>query len=799
MARNNEPTRDRDSQIEALRQRLTLLSEASLRISDALDFDAVLQTALDSARSLTGARYGVMTTLDESGKPQDFLASGLSPDEARLLWAIPGGMDFFDYLRTVPGPLRVADFAGHVKALGLPDFLPPAPMSAFLSVPIRRGGDEAGRIHIAHAEPGREFTREDEETLTLFAAQTAVVIANARRRREEQRAKASLETLVDTTPVGVAVFDARTGAPASFNREMARIVDGLRDADQPPGQLLEVMTCRRANGREHSLKEWPLAESLAEGETVRAEEIVLSVPDGRSVSALLNATPIRSEDGEVESFVFTLQDLTPLEEIERLRAGFLGMVSHELRTPLTSIKGAAGTMQDAADDLAPAELRQFLRIIVDQADSMRELIDDLLDVARIQSGSLSVSPEPADVAQLIDRARNTFLTGGGGDRLTITIEPNLPVAMVDRRRIVQVIGNLLANAARHSPEASPIRVNACKEGVLIAVSVADEGRGIPADQLPRLFRSFSEDPAGEGRGRNAGLGLSICKGIVEAHGGRIRAESEGAGLGARFTFTIPAADAAASVSASSPVFASVRQGGGQGVPILVVDDDPQMLLYVRRALANAGYEPVAAADPEDALRLMNEVRPQLALLDMMLPGEQNGIDLMMSISAVAETPVIFLSAYSQDDVISRAFEAGAADYIVKPFSPTELTARVKAALRRKEESYRVGVPEPYVHEGLVVDYAERSVTLHGVHVHLTATEYNLLFELSVNAGRAMTHEQLLTRVWRFGKPGDMRGLRTLMKRLRSKLNDDAIHPTFIASESRVGYRMTKPKPPTPLC
>ena len=169
------------------------MSEASLSINDSLDPDAVLQKALDSARSLTGAQYGVMTTLDEAGSPEDFLASGLTPEEALRLWAMPGGMEFFEYLRTVPGPLRVADFAGHTRSMGLPDFLPPMPASSFIMVPMRHRGDDVGNIYIANGEPGREFSREDEETLVLFASQAAMVITNARRYREERRSRTSLE------------------------------------------------------------------------------------------------------------------------------------------------------------------------------------------------------------------------------------------------------------------------------------------------------------------------------------------------------------------------------------------------------------------------------------------------------------------------------------------------------------------------------------------------------------------------------------------------------------------------------
>ena len=148
----------------------------------------------------------------------------------------------------------------------------------------------------------------------------AVVIANARRHREEQQARADLEALVNTASVGVLVFDARTGNPMSVNREARRIVSDLCPPGGSAEQLLEVLTFRRADGREVSLEKFPLAQGLMTGETVRAEEIVLQAPDGRSVTTLVNSTPIFSEEGEVESVVVTMQDMTPLEELERLRA-----------------------------------------------------------------------------------------------------------------------------------------------------------------------------------------------------------------------------------------------------------------------------------------------------------------------------------------------------------------------------------------------------------------------------------------------------------------------------------------------
>ena len=783
-------------EIAELRERLSRLSEASLHITEDLDLDAVLQGVLDGARSLTGARMGGVTILDDSEQLQDFITSGLTDEDHQRFVNLPGGPELFAYLSSLPGPLRLADFSAHTTALGLPEIGPPlGPVGSFLGAPIRLRGVRAGNLYLSDKEGGGEFTQDDEETLAMFASHAAMAIANARRHREEQRARAYLETLIDTSPVGVVVFNAVTGVPVSLNREARRLVDGLTDPGQTAEQLLGVLTFRRADGREISLREFPLAEALGTGETVRAEEIVIGVPDGRSVSVLLNATAIRSEEGQVESLVVTLQDMTALEELDRLRAEFLGMVSHELRAPLTSIKGSAATVLGSSADMDPAVVRQFFRIIDEQADHMHDLVADLLDVARIETGTLPVTPEPAEVAVLVDRARSAFLSAGGRNNLAIDIEPDLPLVMADRRRVVQVVGNLLSNAANHSSESSVIRISAVREDFHVAVSVADEGRGIPSERLPYLFRKFTRtggDEWGNGTG-GPGLGLAICKGIVEAHGGRIWAESEGLGLGARFSFTIPTVEETGSGTANGPARLSTRSarravaGAGERVRVLAVDDDPQALRYVRDALLKSGYTPVVTGDPGEALRLVAEEKPDLVLLDLMLPGT-DGIELMKDILAAGDVPVIFVSAYGRDELIARAFDMGAVDYVVKPFSPTELAARIRAALRKRAASEP---SEPYVLGDLTIDYAARRVTLAGRPLPLIAMEYRLLAELSANAGRLLTYEHLLERVWGEKGSGDVRPMRTIVSKLRRKLGDDADNPAYIFTEPRVGYRMPK--------
>ena len=779
-----EPTRQRQEPGD----RLSRMSQASIRITETLDLDAVLQGVVDGARSLTGARHGGVTVLDDQERLQHFITSGLTPEEHRLVVELPGGLEFFGHLGSLEEPLRVAGLSAYLEAAGLPRIGPPlGPVGAFLTAPIRHLGRRVGNLYLSGKEDGQEFTPEDQGMLMLFASQAALAIANARRYREERRARADLETLVNTCPVGVVVLDAGTGRLLSINREALRIVEGLRDPEQTPEQLLASLTFRRADGREVSLEEYPLARALGAGETVRAEEMVIQASDGRRVSTIINATPIHSEEGGLASMVVTMQDLGPIKELGRQRAEFLGLVSRELLGPLSSIKGSATAMLEERSRLDLDKARQIFGIIEGQADRMRGLIWDLLELARIEAGTLSLTPEPTDLTSLAGQARASFQEGGGCP-VELDLPPDLPRVAADRQRALQALERLLSIAG-HRSQGPVITVSARREGSHVAVSVAGRRPGTPAQPRPLLSSRLSRGEAMDGGTRpgDEALGLAVCQGIVEAHGGRFRTEGDGPGPGTGFVFTLPVAEEVPPRGGGRSAADGRRAGREQG-RALVAEDDPQVLWHVRSALAEAGYTPVATWDPDEVERLIAVERPHVVLLGSAFAGD-GGPGLVQRVLQLTDAPVVLLSGPGREQDPALGFELGADDYVARPFSPTELVARVEAALRRKEAPERDPQRESFQMGGLTVDYARRRVTLEGLAVALTETEYRLLCELAVNAGQTLSWEHLMSRVWSARGAGKSWLVRAYVKRLRRKLGESAANPTFIFNEPRAGYRL----------
>jgi DNA-binding response OmpR family regulator/signal transduction histidine kinase len=579
-----------------------------------------------------------------------------------------------------------------------------------------------------------------------------------------------------------------TGMPLSYNREARRIADSLSTPGQSLEALMGALTFRLSDGRETSLLEFPLAQAFGTGESVRAEEIVVQVPDGSRITTLVNATPVPAGEDGVATVVVTVQDLTPVEDLTRQRAEFVALVSRELRAPAASIKGSAAAALRAVGARDPAEMIQFFHIINDQADHMLDLISNLTDAARIDAGDLPVFPEPSEVGALAEQTRDDFLSPGSHIRVHVDLPPDLPRVLADRRRIVQTLVTLLSNAERLSPEHAALRIGAAAEDLDVAISVAAAGPEVPPERLRHLFRKFGGPEDDEGRPdqrAGAGLDLAICRGVVEAHGGRIWAES-GPDRGIQFTFSLP----------TETAIQSPHRPTGRRRRVLVVDANPANLRQVRRDLTDAGYRVTAFGDPEQALHFMAEWRPHLVLMSLALPGVDVG-EFVQALLAVADIPVLCLSDAGREQDIALAFEIGADDYLVRPYSPTELATRIQAALSRRAAALPAEPLEPYVRGALTIDFARRLVTMDGQALPLTATEYGLLAELATHAGSALTYDHLLQRVWGWNNPGNPYVVRTHLMRLRRKLGEDGHNPTYILAEPRVGYRMVPPDEGSP--
>ena len=279
----------------------------------------------------------------------------------------------------------------------------------------------------------------------------------------------------------------------------------------------------------------PATRALQIGETVPAEEIVIQAPNGNAITTLLSAAPIFSESGEIVSVVSVVQDMTSLDDLDRKQVEFLAMVSEELRTPLISIKGSAAALRDIVESMVPTEPLQLLRIIDQQTDLMRSQLNSLIELTQIETGKLSVATESTDVAGLIHQSCGEFLRDHSAVTVQLDIPAGLPKILVDKQRMGQVLHNLLRQVANHSNESLPIKVAASKMGIHVAISLSVAGsfdrpaelpRETEHDEPPLLFKQIarSHDKFVDMASQGEGLAYSFCRGVIEAHGGRIGTE-----------------------------------------------------------------------------------------------------------------------------------------------------------------------------------------------------------------------------------------------------------------------------------
>ena len=770
---------------------LLRLNEASLRVANTLEFNDTLQEITDGARYLTGARYGVLALLDEFGSLGQTVASGVEPHQLDRMTTPPIGKGLLGYLNELEGTLRVADIAKHPRSDGLPADHPP--MTSFLGVQIRHEEKHLGNLYLGEKQDGPEFTELDEDLIQRFAAHAGAAISNSKRFERERRIKTDLKALVKIAPVGLVVFDAKTGNVLTSNQECQRIGGAVGSNAMSWQETFENVTLFRADGRQLPVGDRPATQVLQSGEIVRGEEIILHFADGRRVNTLINAAPIYSDRGEIVSIVVAIQDMALLEDAERMRAEYLGMVSRELRIPLATIKGSTVALSEFVQSLNTAEPLQLLQIIDQQTQVMRNQINRLIELSHIEAGTLALSLEPADVSTLVTDGVHEFRLNHAGFTVNQDIPDGLPRVMVDKGRISQILRDMFAHAFKYSSEASVVSVRVEHGDLHVKFSVSiysDRAHAADPPQLMERIRSAAGDDVIQTYVGD-GLALTICKGIVEAHGGRFRAESADCGHGSIFTFTLPVfEDTYPEEDQSAGHQKADQPRRDDPTRVLVAAEDPYTLDTVRRALSKADYVTLEAFNDDQLDELIANQEPDLILFDL-ATCRQERLDLMNRLFRSYGVPIIALLEQWDEYRPVQSFDMGADGYMVKPVAGTELVARIRATLRRPGGTQSAGSADNYTVGQITIDYASHAVAVAGQPIQLTATEYKLLYELSSKAGRVVTQDELLRRVWGPEYSSESQLLRTYVKSLRQKLGDNARNPSYIFTEHGIGYRMAK--------
>lgn len=381
---------------------------------------------------------------------------------------------------------------------------------------------------------------------------------------------------------------------------------------------------------------------------------------------------IADDDGRITKVLGTALDVTELREVERLKDEFVSMVSHELRTPLTSIHGSLRLLQGGGLDAEPERAARMIDVAESNTDRLIRLVNDILDVERLATGRVTVQPQPCDLAALAQQTVEVMQSMA--DEAGVGLETDVAALALeaDPDRLDQVLTNLLSNAIKFSPEGAVVGVTAEAGDGVAVVRVTDQGRGIPEDQLEAVFERFRQIEASDGRRKGGtGLGLPICRSIVEQHGGQIWAESEPGG-GSTFVFTLPLAPAPSSPAPGRP----------QPV-VLLCDDDAVARESVGASLAERGYRVVTASSGSQAVELAVADPPDVIVLDLLMP-DMDGWETaarLKSHEATRAIPIVMLSVVPESEAVVP--DDVASDYVSKSSGPATLLEAVGRAAEER--------------------------------------------------------------------------------------------------------------------
>ncbi|MFQ5612092.1 MAG: ATP-binding protein [Anaerolineae bacterium] len=547
-----------------------------------------------------------------------------------------------------------------------------ARVRSWIGLPLISKDKIIGQIAIDSHHPSA-YSPDDINLAFTFAQHVAIAIENARLHETVREYATTLERRVEERTATIRREQEQTAAILKGAGDAIVITDrdGVIAYINPAFSELTGYTSEEAVGHKTSIlrsKKTSLEfyknmwNTILMGQTWRGE-LQNRRKDGTIYDAELTIAPIRDEEGQIVNFVGIQRDVSKAKELDRLKTEFLATAAHELRSPLTTIRGYAELLI-MRDDISGPETKEFLSYIYEQSLNLTDLVSDLLDLARIESGELfTISPEPVDIQPLLANIVEQWQLKAPAHTFELVGPSTWPEVEVDKVRIQQVFDNLLSNAVKYSPDGGKITVETHEGPANMRFSVTDEGKGISEEEQKHLFEKFWRADATSTAVEGIGLGLVVVKTIVEAHGGRIWIARSRPGEGTTISFTIPLRDR---------------------IPtILIIEDERGVLEVEERILSAGGYKTLSATYGMTGLGLARSELPDLIVLDLMLP-DMSGEEILHQLrqqSATRDIPVVVVSAKSALSHIENTYSLGAVDFLTKPFDFDEFLGRIRLALK----------------------------------------------------------------------------------------------------------------------
>ncbi len=514
-------------------------------------------------------------------------------------------------------------------------------------------------------------------------------------------------------------------------------------------------------------------------------KIDFTIKTGVSLHYEMALFPVKDKIGLSLGWGGLVQDITELKQQVDWKLELLSILSHDIRSPLATLKGHISMLQENYLQWGNAMVKDFLNTIGENVDRLSHQVDRNLALTRVEGGDLGLRPQNIDLVQCIEQA--IAFISDKKDHLVIDLihEDSLAKTRADPARIEEVVINLLDNAIRYNPPDKNIIIEIRSSGSWLIVSVRDFGKGIPADKQKTIFDKYMRVDENE---EGTGLGLYISRKIIEAHGGQIRVQSPLLNMnkGTEFTFTLPITYPSPTKNVSLDRFQLPNRLSNQEFTILVVEDEPDQLLLLKTILNEAGYQVETVTNGVSALDVIKISQPDMILLDWMLPG-MNGLAVCQGIRRYTNIPIIVVTACTDQEELLTAFDAGADDYIIKPFDRNELFARIYALLRREGTIQNPIKTKRFSAHGLVIDFETHEVWLDGKNLFLPRTEYEILEYLAQHRNQLLTYEQIIESINVLMVENNRNALYVHISRLRKKIEPDPQNPIYITTRWGIGY------------